>query len=61
MEVENGRSREKETQEHVGARWCMMGRGNGGVVVEVDGEGEVVIHKVGVVVEVDGGVGSVVP
>ena len=30
MEVENGRSREKETQEHVGARWCRMERANGG-------------------------------
>ena len=38
-----------------------MERGNGGVVVEVDGEGEVVIHKVGVVVEVDGGGGGAVP
>ena len=37
------------------------GGGNGGVVVEVVGEGDVVIHKVGVVVEVDVGVGSVVP
>ena len=96
MEVDNGRSREKEIQEHVGARWCRMEGANGGpcpgtsgfqlpqlaggthlldgraegevgwwkddgVVVEVDGEGDVVIHQVGVVVEVDGGVGSVVP